>query len=149
MTGVKDENGIPNGDQWLEEYHASLAARDLIQSWTTVSDGALENFMNSFFSKTWNSYDSTHAGHLDDTQVVGFMRELMTAMTPSVGPTEPNPYDFEIVHGRILTRGEQNAPAQTPATAPAPTPAPAAVPATPPASTEPASPQPTPAPATS
>jgi hypothetical protein len=34
MTGAKDENGIPNGEQWLEEYHATLASRDLIQSWS-------------------------------------------------------------------------------------------------------------------
>lgn len=30
MTGAKDADGLPNGEQWLQEYHASLAARDLI-----------------------------------------------------------------------------------------------------------------------
>jgi hypothetical protein len=58
MTGAKDSNGIPNGDQWLQEYHATLAARDLIGQWTEVSEGALDKFMEDGFKKLWASYDS-------------------------------------------------------------------------------------------
>lgn len=79
MTGAKDENGIPNGEQWLQEYHATLAARDLIGQWTEVSEGAMDKFMKDSFSKLWTSYEGSKTGHIDDTQVVPFMRELMTS----------------------------------------------------------------------
>lgn len=49
MTGAKDENGIPNGEQWLQEVNANFAARDLIDSWAQVSSGALDKFMKDNF----------------------------------------------------------------------------------------------------
>jgi hypothetical protein len=35
------------------------------------------------------------------------MHEFMTSMTPDVGPIEKNPYQFEIVNGKIVTDADQ------------------------------------------
>lgn len=37
------------------------------------------------------------------------MRELLTSMSPSVQPLDVNPYDFDIVQGKIVTEAEQKA----------------------------------------
>lgn len=104
MTGAKDSTGIPNGQLWLQEYHANLAARNLISQWTQISEGALDKFMNNNFKNVWNRWDVEKVGHIDETQIVPFMRELLTAEQKplDINEDESNPYKFDIVGGKIV-----------------------------------------------
>lgn len=62
----------------------------------------MDKFMKDNFANTWRRWDLEKQGHIDETMVIPFMRELMTSMSPAVGPLEPNPYSFNIVNGKIV-----------------------------------------------
>jgi len=57
-TGAKGANGLPNGERWIEKWQASLAAEEIIRSWATVSEGAVEKFVKDHFDMAWSSYDN-------------------------------------------------------------------------------------------
>ena len=108
MTGAKNlVNDMPNGDKWLEKYHASLAAEDAIRGWVELSEGAMEKFMKDNFNKVWDRFDQNGEGHIDTTSTLPFMRDLMNVLSPGIDTSkDENPYDFSIINGKIWTTAE-------------------------------------------
>ena len=45
-TGAKGPDGTPNRERWLEKWNAQLAAKECLGLWVSLSDGAVEKFMD-------------------------------------------------------------------------------------------------------
>ena len=105
-TGAKGTDGTPNGDRWLEKYHASLACEEIIRTWATVSDGAVEKFVKDHFDNTWNRWDQYTVGHIDMAEAIPMVRELMDSLAPSVPQPTKNPYEFDYYYNSTSKANE-------------------------------------------
>lgn len=48
-TNAKDYDGFPTNDKLIENYNGRIAAEDIITSWTVLSEGALNKFMDDHY----------------------------------------------------------------------------------------------------
>jgi hypothetical protein len=92
-TGAKSE-GIPNGQHILTKWNAQLAGEEILRSWVSLSEGALQKFMADHFDQKWHSYDNFDKGEIDETDGPHFIRELFSSMAPPT-QVEVNPYEIK------------------------------------------------------
>ena len=59
-----------------------LAAEALIKDWITISEPALEKFMNDNFSKTWEKYDTHNRGQIAISEGSWLLRSLLEVDAP-------------------------------------------------------------------
>lgn len=84
---------MPNGDRILPKFQMELAAEEVINTWTTVSDAALKVFKKDNFKKVWDNYDTNEKGFIDLDDGVPMLRQFMEAESPAEkSEDEKNPY---------------------------------------------------------
>lgn len=92
-TGGKGPDGMPNGERILDKWQMQLASEEVINTWTTVSDAAMKQFVKDNFMNVWETYDTNGLGHIDLDDGVPMMRQFMEAESPAPkSEDETNPY---------------------------------------------------------
>lgn len=95
--GGKGPNGMPNGERILNKEQMQLAAEEVINTWVTVSDGAMKEFEKENFDKVWNQYDNFNKGQIDLDDGIPVLRSFMESEQPSEKTEdEKNPYMNEM-----------------------------------------------------
>jgi hypothetical protein len=85
-TGAKGPDGTPNRERWLEKWNAQLAAKECLGLWATLSDGAVEKFMDQNFESAWSRYDQYGRGNIDELSYLPFIRDFMGSMSDATAP---------------------------------------------------------------
>lgn len=68
---------MPNGERILNKEQMQLAAEEVINTWVTVSDGAMKEFEKENFDKVWNQYDNFNKGQIDLDDGIPVLRSFM------------------------------------------------------------------------
>lgn len=63
--------------------------------------------MSDNFKTVWNRWDQFKKGHIEESLIIPFIRDLMTIQAPAEEATKPNPYNFEIIQGKIVTEADR------------------------------------------
>ena len=91
--GGKGPNGLPNGQRVLNKEQMKLAAEEVINTWTTVSDPAVQLFEKNNFEQVWNQFDSFNKGTIDLDDGIPLLRMFMESQAPAEKTEdEKNPY---------------------------------------------------------
>lgn len=93
-TGAKGPEGIPNGNRILTKWNAQLAGEEILRSWVSLSNGAVDKFVKDNFDGKWNSYDTFSKGEIDESEAIPLMRDFFSSMAPPSKP-EVNPYEIK------------------------------------------------------
>jgi hypothetical protein len=98
-TGAKGPDGTPNRERWLEKWNAQLAAKECLGLWVTLSEGAVEKFMDKYFEPAWARYDQYGRGNIDELNYLPFIRDFMGSMTDGSDPFPESPAVKKVPEG--------------------------------------------------
>ena len=85
---------MPNGERILTKWNGQLASEEVLRNWVSLSDGAVNKFIQDNFNKKWDSYDTYGKGNIDESDAPHFMRDLFSSMAPPP-KIEVNPYEVK------------------------------------------------------
>jgi len=58
----KDDDGVPNGNFFMNEASARAAATEVVGTHNGLSGGALKAYVKEYFPRTWAHFDVNAAG---------------------------------------------------------------------------------------
>jgi hypothetical protein len=72
----KNKDGSPNGQFWMDEAHARSAASEVLDTHKGLKGAARENYLKTYFARTWAHFDVNRTGKVESIKMPQFMRFL-------------------------------------------------------------------------
>jgi hypothetical protein len=72
----KTEKGQPSGIFKMDKKNTMSASREVLTKYKKLAGKDLDDYMNSYFSRTWEHFDVNKDGMLDALDMTAFMKYL-------------------------------------------------------------------------
>merc|ERR1719454_1437443 len=72
----KNKDGSPNGQFWMNEANARSAASEVLDTHKGLKGAARENYLKTYFPRTWAHFDVNRSGKVEAIKMPQFMRFL-------------------------------------------------------------------------
>jgi hypothetical protein len=72
----KTEDGVPSGRFWMNESITRAAAREVLETHKGLSGSKLNEYLDTYFAKTWGHFDVNRTGLVEVIKMPQLMRFL-------------------------------------------------------------------------
>ena len=78
MEGEDKDSHLPTGVFYMNEATTRAAAREVLHTHKGLSGANLDNYLNTYFAKSWGHFDVNRTGSVEVIKMPSFMRFLMS-----------------------------------------------------------------------
>ena len=83
---AKTKDGSPSGHFWMDEGTSRAAAAEVLATHKGMKGGALQKYLDTYFSKAWGHFDVNRTGKIEVIKMPQFMRFLASDQYMSLQP---------------------------------------------------------------